>query len=302
MNNVCLVIIFNHRFDANICKLEKIYKGRFSSIYYIVPFYDGTRDDVIPVYECSFRYSGYIAQAFPKIMGNYRHYFFVADDIIINPLINEENYSDWFSLTDKDSFITWRKPIGDLDGWGFGRRFMDPLPVLEWYNGTNWKDEIIKAEAAFKIAQQQGISKDRFSIPLKFIWNNRKELKRYPRLIILFFKILILGRQQSPYPVWGGYSDLFLISAKDMKRTSHMMGVFAGMNLYVEMAIPTAISLNCERIVEQSSLAYKAKLLWSNNERDTIQEENSNSYKNLITNWNEEILFIHPIKLSQWEV
>ena len=49
-SEVCLLIIYNHRYDDNIEKLERIYKNRFSDIYHIVPFYNGTIENVIPVY------------------------------------------------------------------------------------------------------------------------------------------------------------------------------------------------------------------------------------------------------------
>ena len=48
---VPLIIIYNHRFDQNIEKLNKIYGERFSKIYHLVPFYDGDLPNVIPVFE-----------------------------------------------------------------------------------------------------------------------------------------------------------------------------------------------------------------------------------------------------------
>ena len=47
---VCLVVIFNHRFDRNLPALRKIYGERFAGIRFLVPFYDGSDADVIPVY------------------------------------------------------------------------------------------------------------------------------------------------------------------------------------------------------------------------------------------------------------
>ena len=43
-SNVALIIVFNHRYDKNIPLLESIYEGRFSSIYHLVPFYDGDKE------------------------------------------------------------------------------------------------------------------------------------------------------------------------------------------------------------------------------------------------------------------
>lgn len=152
-SKVCLLIIYNHRYDANIEKLERIYQSRFSDICHIVPFYDGTKKNVIPVYECSFRFEGYVAQALKYINNSYEHYFSVADDAILNPAINEKNYREWFDLTDRSAFITFTKSLRQMKGWGINRRFMDPFPKFEKYQGTLWKDEIMPAEEAFAVAE-----------------------------------------------------------------------------------------------------------------------------------------------------
>lgn len=67
---IALLIIYNHRYDANIGRLEEMYKGRFQYIFHIVPFYDGNVKNVIPVYEHSHYFSGYIAQAWPHLKDN----------------------------------------------------------------------------------------------------------------------------------------------------------------------------------------------------------------------------------------
>lgn len=301
-SKVCLLIIYNHRYDANIDKLEKIYASRFTDIYHIMPFYTGTKENVIPVYECSFRFEGYVAQAMKQISEKYEYYFFVADDIVLNPSIDETNYKEWFSLKDNRSFITFTKPIREMKDWALRRSFMDPLPKFEWYNGTIWKDEIMSAEQAFDIAQKKGVGRDEFCVDLGMVWKARKNIKKYPRLFVLFFKILMLGKQYCPYPVWGGYSDIFIVPGKKIYEFSHMLGVFAAMNLFVEMAIPTAMNLLFEDLVEEKELETKARVLWSNEDRDGIEKKYERNYNNLIGGWEENCLYIHPVKLSRWEV
>ena len=48
--SVCLVIFQNHQYTRNIEVLDRLYGERFDHIVHVVPFYDGSRDDVIPVY------------------------------------------------------------------------------------------------------------------------------------------------------------------------------------------------------------------------------------------------------------
>ena len=77
-NHICLVIIYNHRYDQNIKILEQIYKGRFAAIYHLVPFYDGKKQNVIPVYESSYQFQGYVAQGMKYFYNNnYTHYLFI---------------------------------------------------------------------------------------------------------------------------------------------------------------------------------------------------------------------------------
>lgn len=91
----CLVIIFNHRYDKNISKLRRIYGERFSDIKFLMPFYDGDDADVIPVYESSYQFQGFLVQAYEKLKNiSCTHYLFIADDLIINPKFTENNFAD----------------------------------------------------------------------------------------------------------------------------------------------------------------------------------------------------------------
>lgn len=302
MGKVCLLIIYNHRYDANIEKLEKIYGPRFSHIYHIMPFYDGSRENVIPVYECSFRFEGYVAQSMTHIRDSYDRYFFIADDVILHPDINENNYSNFFGLKEDSGFITFTKSIHDMKGWAINRRFMDPLPKFEKYSGTLWKDQLMSAEEAFAIAREQGYNKEDFSVDLPMVWDARKKLKENPGLILLYLRILLLGRKYCPYPVWGGYSDVFIIPGKDMKKIAHMLGVFAAMDLFVEEAIPTAMHLICKEIVEEENLKYATHTLWGDAARIDFENKYGKSYRRLQDEWEDKWLFVHPIKLSRWKM
>lgn len=305
--DVCLMIIYNHRYDANIDKLEKIYASRFKDIYHIMPFYDGVKENVIPVYECSFRFEGYVAQAINYVQmkcghKKYEHFFFVADDIVLHPGISESTYKDWFGLNEKSGFITFTKPISKMGGWAINRRFMDPFPKFEWYNGTLWKNEIMSKEAAFAIAGEKGFQKEDFFVDLHMIWTARKWIKEYPRLFVWFFKVLLLGKQFCPYPIWGGYSDVFIVPGENIGEFAHMLGVFAAMGLFVEMAIPTAMQLLYVKVVEENDLPCKSKTMWGNEEREAFEGKYQQKYRKLIEDWDEDCLFVHPIKLSKWEL
>lgn len=79
---IALVLIHNHRFDRNLPLLDAMYQSRFDRVWHLMPFYDGDRENVIPVYENSFQFQGYVAQGrrFLEEPG-ITHYFFAADDL-----------------------------------------------------------------------------------------------------------------------------------------------------------------------------------------------------------------------------
>ena len=106
MHKVALIIIYNHAHNENIEIIERIYKDRFSNIYHLVPFYKGGKTNVIPVYESSFHFQGYVNQGFKSFFReDYTHYLFAADDLILNPGINESNYTGHFKLNSKTCFL-----------------------------------------------------------------------------------------------------------------------------------------------------------------------------------------------------
>ena len=89
---IAVLIIYNHHYVKNIPLIEKLYKGKFSHIYHIMPFYNGNEKNIISVYESSFRFQSYISQAYQKIKEmDFTHYFIVADDMLLNPDLTESN-------------------------------------------------------------------------------------------------------------------------------------------------------------------------------------------------------------------
>lgn len=103
---VCIVIIFNHRYDQNIELIRKLYGKRFECIRILMPFYDGDDKCVIPVYECSYQFQGYLIQAYDRLMETGASYFFfVSDDVMIHPAIDQNNLIDVFQMRGRDVFF-----------------------------------------------------------------------------------------------------------------------------------------------------------------------------------------------------
>lgn len=298
--NVCLLIIFNHRYDKNIDVLDRIYRGRFKAIYYIVPFYDGTRKDVIPVYESSYQFSGYVAQAKYFIKEKYSHYLFIADDLLLNPYITERNYCEWFHIGEKDAFISNATAIGDMKMWGFEARSLNAFDSFTRYTGVNWENEIMKDKIAFQIMEKKGYTN--FYIDMDHFSHEKIRKKiglvgKFPKTIFRFLRQrgLLL-----PYPVLGGYSDIFIVLECHMDKFAHYCGVFAAIRLFVEMSIPTALMLTCDKVVTLSETDKVMKIMWTDDEKKEFEESNSYSIDKLLNSSDTNCVCYHPVKLSRW--
>ena len=323
-NNVALIIVFNHRYDKNIPLLESIYEGRFSNIYYLVPFYDGEKENVIPVYESSFQFQGYMAQGFKQYFREeYEHYLFVADDLLLHPSINETNYKEYFGLGKDTSFIPEIFPLHDLPN-NDTVRFIpsDKKPGKEkWYwwrlkqlvhykhgsEGVETKNEMPSYEDAEAVIMKQGYNlqplsaKDIFGSFLSFADRRTpKELVKY-----LLNRLAYRKGFELPYPVVGSYSDIVIVSKPAIKKFAHYCGVFAANGLFVEFAIPTALLLSSAKVMTEPQLGKRGLIYWAYSKEEAANyaaalKPFSNNLVSLLTNFPKNKLYIHPIKLSKW--
>jgi len=302
-SKVALVIIFNHKYDKNIPILERMYKGRFSNIFYLVPFYTGDRKDVIAVYENSYHFQGYIAQGFKHFYSeHFEHFFFIGDDLILNPAINENNYKEHLSLERDFSFMP---------------EFIIPNEQVRWdrvkdafeYDTKQPGVEIVRELPEEKLALEtlRTLTKKQIEpLQFKYIYPNpgfsfkQKEFRKYLKWWYTKLKHGIKGTKFNlKYPLLGSYSDILVVSSDAIKQFCHYCGVFAATNLHVELAIPTALALSTANIVIEKDLKWQGKALWG----EDLQELNKYNYSldKLFNEFPPLYLYLHPIKLSKWK-
>jgi hypothetical protein len=332
-SNVALVIIFNHRFDRNIQVLEKMYEGRFSNIYFLVPFYNGDHPRVIPVYENSFYFHGYIAQAFKQIFNeSFHHYFYLADDMLLNPEINEHNYKDHFNLTDDTAFIPevfslnnfsnndtllfnpyirlrdkllFRSAVENSSSakklwWRMSQAFR----YSPFKEGVESANEIPSYEEALPLITRHGIE----VTPLTYIDVHGG---CPPPRSIHFFRYLVKHKllkkkYRLKYPLVASYADIVIVPATSIKSFVHYCGVFAATELFVEFAIPTALLMSCEKVLSEPAINKRGLIYWVyNDEQKARYDEDMSKYgykiENLMKDFPKDKLYIHPVKLSKWK-
>lgn len=307
---IALLIIYNHRYDKNIAKLNAIYKGKFTHIFHVVPFYDGQDENVIPIYENSYHFSGYVAQAytFIKKMG-FTHYYFVADDMIINPKINENNVHEVLGLKEDTSYLPYFTELYNIDFFwprmieAMSYNYKDRKTGAEITNILPSYKEAKKKFEQFNFTNSFGVKK---KTVFKYVFRHkffkamkqlslRSDLFLFGNFIKNFFK-----KDNLPYPQIGGYCDTFLIPAEVMPRFSQLCGAFAATDLFVEVAIPTAIVLTANKIATDTDLPMKGEIYWRK-EIPIFEASYQSNLQKLLDEYPETTSFIHPVKLSRWK-
>ncbi len=306
MKNVALIVIYNHQYNDNIDIIESIYKNRFSNIYHLMPFYIGNRKNVISVYENSYYFQGFVSQSAKILKGlNFTHYFYIADDMLLNPMINEGNYVEFFKLKDDDNFFPGFISLHNSEVW-----WERALEAYNWKsnpNGIEINNLLPNYNDVLKMFEKHKLDVR----PLKFqqIWRlslpNKlgisvlyNTIKLYSRYIIS----LILGKTYTlKYPLVGGYSDIFIISSQDLDIFALYCGIFSSTHLFVELAIPTSLVISTDKIVTEEKLPHKGKLIWKQSQFNEL-EQYKYSLNALLKHFPSECLYIHPIKLSKWNL
>lgn len=306
---VCLVVMFNHRFDKNLPLLRKIYGERFSDIKFLMPFYDGADADVIPVYESSHQFQGYFIQAYDKLKDiPCTHYLFIGDDLIIRPDLDEINFTARTNMHGKKFLDCKFTPINNPNGfrWYWAANFSKPF----YDAATSWKNSLLpydKAIAKFNEffgTKYNEIYDEAFfgnpnepGVTIMGQWNN-------PGDFINVVNKFIASNGNSlkiPYPMAGGYSDIFCVDKTSLFEFSRLCGIFSAMNLFVEAAIPTAAVLTFKRDDVAFFSRESGVILW-NDDRIALEKKYDKNFSRLYREWQAQIFFIHPVKLSGWKL
>lgn len=286
---IALLIIYNHRYDKNIPRLEEIYRNRFSHVFHVIPFYEGEVSNVIPVYESSFRFQGYICQAYTYLKDKgFTHFFVVADDMIIHPSLDESNLLEKMGLADDECYIDYLLKLQELKTpW----RQTEAMEYVVKQKGVEVSNILPSVEYARERFAKYGIP----CTPIPF----KPLIDRRLNFMLKYFKNF--KRRNLDYPLVGGYVDIILLPAEIMDKFVLYCGAFAATRLFVEFAIPTALVLCSDKLKCTSDLPHwKSGAMWHSEPKELAESYGYNLQK-LMDSYPQDKLFLHPIKLSQWK-
>lgn len=312
--NICAVFLFNHKFEPNIAKLERLYSSRFSHRRYVMPFGTAT-DKVIPVYETSYRFSGHLSQARDRLLeGNFSHYVVISDDLVVNPALNEQNITAALGLSTESGYI---KSLSSLDDVRY--RWWRSLMIVNDFRRTDfyfdYRAELpsaAEAQARFEVLGLQ------FPRPVpRSLAEWHYALRDLPRLLHKtdWGTIYTQHGKPAPYPLLCGYSDFFVVPGPAMERFLHYCGVFAALNVFAEAAVPTALALACDDVVTELEIGelfadpaprrradalYRGIEFWKPGESEAFAAQFNCEMERLGMEFPKDALYVHPVKLSRW--
>ncbi len=105
---ICLCVLMNHPFPANLPTLREIYAGRFAEILFLIPFERMDDEDVITVYRGSYSHAAFLTDAAERLKAvDCDYYIVIHDDVMLNPRVSEQSFYDYFPLGQHDGYISW---------------------------------------------------------------------------------------------------------------------------------------------------------------------------------------------------
>ncbi len=267
----------------------------------------GNRKDVVPVYGNSLYFQGFFAegaQAF--IEKRHTHYIFVADDLLLNPVLGERSILDILGIGAATLFITNLRPPHQM--W---RGYPHIRKVLSWTKhttGVEYRTLLPSNEEAKARFATHGLTADR--VPGSVLNQPVGWYGASPGSLWLAAKRLMLNAFYStkswelPYPLLYGYADFLIVDASAIEEFCYLCGVFAAMNVFVEFAAATALVLAAKAVKtdDSSTSGFRGYMTWDSASLDQIYARYEGDLTRLMAGFPPKQTFIHPIKLSKWRI
>lgn len=309
------VFIFNHRFERNLDKLDTLYANRFPERTHLMPFARSDRADVCCIHETSWQFSGHVAQgAHAYIDDAATHYVFISDDLILNPALTADNIVRELGLDTDTGYIKSLAPL-DAQRYRWHRALPATIALRRNGDGFDWKAELPPADEVRAKFRDMGLvdAVPRLRGAGEAIDTVRRLLPAAGYLTAPW-AVKLYGKP-SDYPMLMGYADFFVVPAAAIRRFAHLCGVFAALDIFAEVAVPTALALACgqvvtelapgERFVDPAARRlpdrpWKGVEFWDPAQTPAFAAQFDNQLRRLIDNFPRDTLYVHPVKLSQW--
>lgn len=302
-----LCLFFNYPFERNIPVLEELYAGTFDYIVHIQPMVRSDRKNVHTVYRAAFNFGGFFADSIDFLEALDADYFvFAGDDCILNINLFGKNFENTFLKKDKEisGFIP------QLLKFSNGKEWISPHKIntlARFVNGyglydqriEGWNDFLPDPESIRESAQNLNVYCQTMHRPSE---ENLHQLTPSQREV---FNRLMGSKVEAPlpYPLVYAVSDFFVISREQLSVFCHNVGLLATMNLFPEVAVPTALLSVGGPILQAKDLDLTFEWTWGRNQSvEHFVPTSVDAVRTFIDKMGDNTLFRHPIKLSKVEL
>jgi len=320
--NLCLVIVFNHRFDQNLPILRRYYGGRFSHVLFLMPFADDLEKverDVISTHHNSYLFQGFFGEARDRLSEiGADAYVIAGDDLLLNPDLHENNLHDRLGLGPGCAYTKNLMSLYDVPiSWSRARTTYRAF----FGDGLHWERLLPPALEAFERSDAYGIAHRPLGARNFPPISTRAGLSSLCTAAGWF-----IGRDHSrklfsptcrdvPYPAFYSYSDFLIIPGHEWDAFARFCEVTAAMQLFVEAAIPLAMVLACERVETEFEYGEShdapeprrrtrmrgVEFQWGGETRASFEHQYDLDFTKLVSSFPEDVLYYHPVKLSRWK-
>jgi hypothetical protein len=297
-----LCVFFNYPYPANIEVWDKLYSSVFDQIIYVQPFIKSDMNNVYTVYRAAFNFGGYfsdISHILDEIDTDV--IIFCGDDCLINPDMFSSEFEDTFTGFDRKSvFLPQFLNYGN-EGWFNNPHKRNTLG--RFINGYGAYDQRVEGWRSYLPEDNyllNNLKKLGFSTDL-----NRPSNEFYKTLSPTHQEIINItfqkqDRVQLPYPLVYGVSDFFMIGKDLVSDFCSNVGAFASLNVFPEVAVPTALLTLDANIIQANSLNLKYRWTYGRNDKVShFVPTNIDEIKREMSSMESNELFIHPVKMSK---
>lgn len=309
--SVCLVHLFNHRFEANLPVLGRIYAARFPDRHVLMPFASHPEPGISRVYELGRNFSGHIAQGARDFTDpRFTYYAIAADDLLLNPRLHAGNLVAELGLAPGEGYIKNLVAADALrDDWIWAGEAA--AHFRRYRKAVDLADLLPPAAAMREKWATWGLQLPRragggWSGKLRRHWTHPRQS------VWAWLEGLTMRGQSADYPLLSGYSDFIVVPAEAMERFAHYCGVFAALDIFAEMAVPTALALACDRVRTELPLGrhlhdggsgeggMTGVELWREADHARLAWLLDRDLDGLIEAFPSDWLYLHPVKLSRF--
>ena len=309
-SGVLALHLFNHRFEANLPVLDMLYAGRFPRRHVLMPFASNPGPDISRVHDAGRNFAAFFAEAARDFLsGDISHYVVIPDDLLLNPHLDAGNFAARLELAGGEAWINnlvsadalrWRWPHAGEAAASF-ERYAKALDI---------GDLLPPADEARARFEKLGVT---FPGPHRPAMGERRKLWRQSKWCWL--SALAMRGRPAPYPLLAGYSDFLVIPGDRMEAFCHYCGVLGAMNIFAEVAVPTALALACDRVKTHQPLnthfqgpeaqaadpaSLRPVAFWEQGDDADWRGLLAGDLDAIHAGFPEDVLFVHPVKLSRF--